>query len=150
MSENASSITFNSFDLSKEIIQALDDVGYETPSAIQEQCISHLLNGHDVIGQAQTGTGKTAAFSLPLIDRVDIKNNQVQLLVLTPTRELAIQVSEAIQTYSRHIKGFHVLPIYGGQSYDIQLRPLKRGVHAVVGTPGRVMDHLKRGTLKLN
>jgi ATP-dependent RNA helicase DeaD len=128
----------------------LDEVGYETPSAIQEQCIPHLLNGHDIIGQAQTGTGKTAAFALPLIDRIDLDNNQVQLLVLTPTRELAIQVSEAIQTYARHLKGFHVLPIYGGQSYDIQLRPLKRGVHAVVGTPGRVMDHLKRGTLKLN
>jgi len=150
MSEHASSITFNSFGLSKEIIKVLDDVGYETPSAIQEQCIPHLLDGHDVIGQAQTGTGKTAAFSLPLIDRIDISNNQVQLLVLAPTRELAIQVSEAIQTYSRHLKGFHVLPIYGGQSYDVQLRPLKRGVHAVVGTPGRVMDHLKRGTLKLN
>ena len=150
MSDHASSITFNSFGLSKEIIKVLDDVGYETPSAIQEQCIPHLLDGHDVIGQAQTGTGKTAAFSLPLIDRIDISNNQVQLLVLAPTRELAIQVSEAIQTYSRHLKGFHVLPIYGGQSYDVQLRPLKRGVHAVVGTPGRVMDHLKRGTLKLN
>ncbi|MGB1150666.1 MAG: DEAD/DEAH box helicase [Candidatus Pseudothioglobus sp.] len=150
MADDVSSITFNSFGLSKEILQALDDVGYETPSAIQEQCISYLLKGHDVIGQAQTGTGKTAAFSLPLIDRIDLNNNQVQLLVLTPTRELTIQVSEAIQTYSRHLKGFHVLPIYGGQSYDIQLRPLKRGVHAVVGTPGRVMDHLKRGTLKLN
>ena len=150
MSDQGSSITFNSFGLSDPLIKALDEVGYETPSAIQEQCITHLLKGHDVIGQAQTGTGKTAAFSLPLIDRIDINNNQVQLLVLTPTRELAIQVSEAIQTYSRHIKGFHVLPIYGGQSYDVQLRPLKRGVHAVVGTPGRVMDHLKRGTLKLN
>ena len=149
MADHESIITFNSFGLSKEIIKALDDVGYEKPSAIQEQCISYLLKGHDVIGQAQTGTGKTAAFSLPLIDRIDISNNQVQLLVLTPTRELAIQVSEAIQTYSRHFKGFHVLPIYGGQSYDIQLRPLKRGVHAVVGTPGRVMDHLERGTLKL-
>ncbi|HIL44590.1 MAG TPA: DEAD/DEAH box helicase, partial [Candidatus Thioglobus sp.] len=145
-----SSVKFNSFGLSKALIKVLDEVGYETPSAIQEQCIPHLLNGHDIIGQAQTGTGKTAAFALPLIDRIDLNNNQVQLLVLTPTRELAIQVSEAIQTYARHLKGFHVLPIYGGQSYDIQLRPLKRGVHAVVGTPGRVMDHLKRGTLKLN
>ena len=150
MSENESSVKFNSFGLSKALIKVLDEVGYETPSAIQEQCIPHLLNGHDIIGQAQTGTGKTAAFALPLIDRIDLNNNQVQLLVLTPTRELAIQVSEAIQTYARHLKGFHVLPIYGGQSYDIQLRPLKRGVHAVVGTPGRVMDHLKRGTLKLN
>ncbi len=150
MSENESSVKFNSFGLSKALIKVLDEVGYETPSAIQEQCIPHLLNGHDIIGQAQTGTGKTAAFALPLIDRIDLNNNQVQLLVLAPTRELAIQVSEAIQTYARHLKGFHVLPIYGGQSYDIQLRPLKRGVHAVVGTPGRVMDHLKRGTLKLN
>jgi ATP-dependent RNA helicase DeaD len=116
MADHASSVTFNSFGLSDALIQALDDVGYETPSAIQEQCITHLLKGHDVIGQAQTGTGKTAAFSLPLIDRIDLKNNQVQLLVLAPTRELAIQVSEAIQTYSRHLKGFHVLPIYGGQS----------------------------------
>ena len=150
MSENESSVNFNSFGLSDALLKVLEEVGYEVPSAIQEQCITHLLNGHDVIGQAQTGTGKTAAFALPLIDRIDLNNNQVQLLVLAPTRELAIQVSEAIQTYARHLKGFHVLPIYGGQSYDIQLRPLKRGVHAVVGTPGRVMDHLKRGTLKLN
>jgi len=150
MSDNESSVNFNSFGLSDALLKVLEEVGYEVPSAIQEQCITHLLNGHDVIGQAQTGTGKTAAFALPLIDRIDLNNNQVQLLVLTPTRELAIQVSEAIQTYARHLKGFHVLPIYGGQSYDIQLRPLKRGIHAVVGTPGRVMDHLKRGTLKLN
>ena len=150
MSDYESSVNFNSFGLSDALLKVLEEVGYEVPSAIQEQCITHLLNGHDVIGQAQTGTGKTAAFALPLIDRIDLNKNQVQLLVLTPTRELAIQVSEAIQTYARHLKGFHVLPIYGGQSYDVQLRPLKRGVHAVVGTPGRVMDHLKRGTLKLN
>jgi len=150
MSDNESSVNFNSFGLSNALLKVLEEVGYEVPTAIQEQCITHLLNSHDVIGQAQTGTGKTAAFALPLIDRIDLNKNQVQLLVLTPTRELAIQVSEAIQTYARHLKGFHVLPIYGGQSYDIQLRPLKRGVHAVVGTPGRVMDHLKRGTLKLN
>jgi len=150
MSDSESSVNFNSFGLSDALLKVLEEVGYEVPSAIQEQCITHLLNGHDVIGQAQTGTGKTAAFALPLIDRIDLDNNQIQLLVLVPTRELAIQVSEAIQTYARHLKGFHVLPIYGGQSYDVQLRPLKRGVHAVVGTPGRVMDHLKRGTLKLN
>ena len=128
----------------------LNDVGYETPSPIQEQCIPHLLNGCDIIGQAQTGTGKTAAFALPLLDRIDIGHNQPQLLVLAPTRELALQVAEAIQTYAHHMKGFHVLPIYGGQAYDVQLRPLKRGVHVVVGTPGRVMDHIKRGTLKLD
>ncbi|MDP7553000.1 MAG: DEAD/DEAH box helicase [Candidatus Thioglobus sp.] len=150
MSDNHSSLSFKSFGLSDNILKVLDEIGYESPSAIQEQCITHLLDGHDVIGQAQTGTGKTAAFTLPLLDRIDLNNNQVQLLVLTPTRELAIQVSEAIQTYARHLKGFHVLPIYGGQSYDVQLKPLKRGVHAVVGTPGRVMDHLKKGTLKLS
>jgi len=150
MSDNHSSLSFKSFGLSDNILKVLDEIGYESPSAIQEQCITHLLDGHDVIGQAQTGTGKTAAFTLPLLDRIDLNNNQVQLLVLAPTRELAIQVSEAIQTYARHLKGFHVLPIYGGQSYDVQLKPLKRGVHAVVGTPGRVMDHLKKGTLKLS
>ena len=150
MSDNHSSLSFKSFGLSDNILKVLDEIGYESPSAIQEQCITHLLDGHDVIGQAQTGTGKTAAFTLPLLDRIDLNNNQVQLLVLAPTRELAIQVSEAIQTYARHLKGFHVLPIYGGQSYDVQLKPLKRGVHAVVGTPGRIMDHLKKGTLKLS
>jgi len=147
---SAPSSGFKNLGLSNNIIKVLDEIGYETPSAIQEQCITHLLDGQDIIGQAQTGTGKTAAFALPLLDKIDLDNNQVQLLILAPTRELAIQVAEAIQTYSRHLKGFHVLPIYGGQSYDVQLRPLKRGVHAVVGTPGRVMDHIKRGTLKLD
>jgi len=147
---SAPSPSFKDLGLSNNIIKVLDEIGYETPSAIQEQCITHLLDGQDIIGQAQTGTGKTAAFALPLLDKIDLNNNQVQLLVLAPTRELAIQVAEAIQTYSRHLKGLHVLPIYGGQSYDVQLRPLKRGVHVVVGTPGRVMDHIKRGTLKLN
>ena len=142
--------SFKNLGLSNNIIKVLDEIGYETPSAIQKQCIAHILDGQDIIGQAQTGTGKTAAFSLPLLDKIDLNNNQVQLLVLTPTRELAIQVSEAIRTYAKHLNGFRVLPIYGGQSYDLQLRPLKRGVHAVVGTPGRMMDHLKRGTLKLN
>ncbi|MCS5592818.1 MAG: DEAD/DEAH box helicase [Gammaproteobacteria bacterium] len=147
---SAPSLSFKDLGLSNNITKVLDEIGYETPSAIQEQCITHLLNGQDIIGQAQTGTGKTAAFALPLLDKIDLDNKQVQLLVLTPTRELAIQVAEAIQTYARSLKGFHVLPIYGGQSYDVQLRPLKRGVHAVVGTPGRIMDHLKRGTLKLD
>lgn len=140
---------FSDLGLSNSILKVLDSIGYETPSPIQEQCIAHLLNGEDIIGQAQTGTGKTAAFALPLLDNIDLALKAPQLLILAPTRELAIQVSEAIQTYARGMKGFHVLPIYGGQSYDIQLRPLKRGVHCVVGTPGRVMDHIKRGTLKL-
>jgi ATP-dependent RNA helicase DeaD len=141
---------FKDLGLSDSILSVLDSIGYETPSAIQEQCITHLLNGEDIIGQAQTGTGKTAAFALPLLDNIDLNLNAPQLLILAPTRELAIQVSEAVQTYARGLKGFHVLPIYGGQSYDIQLRPLKRGVHCVVGTPGRVMDHIKKGTLKLD
>ena len=141
---------FSDLGLSNSILKVLDEIGYETPSPIQQQCITHLLNGDDIIGQAQTGTGKTAAFALPLLDTINLKLNAPQLLILAPTRELAIQVSEAIQTYARGMKGFHVLPIYGGQSYDIQLRPLKRGVHCVVGTPGRVMDHIKRGTLQLD
>ncbi len=141
---------FKSLGLSSNIMKALNDIGYESPSPIQTQCIPYLLNGHDIIGQAQTGTGKTAAFALPLLDLLDVKKAHPQLLVLAPTRELAIQVAEAIQSYAHYIKGFHVLPIYGGQAYNLQLRPLKRGVHVVVGTPGRVMDHIKRGTLKLN
>jgi ATP-dependent RNA helicase DeaD len=148
--DNKPQAKFSDFGLSDSILKVLDSIGYETPSPIQEQCITHLLNGEDIIGQAQTGTGKTAAFALPLLDNIDLSLNAPQLLILAPTRELAIQVSEAVQTYARGLKGFHVLPIYGGQSYDVQLRPLKRGVHAVVGTPGRVMDHIKKGTLKLD
>lgn len=131
-------------------MKALKDVGYESPSPIQAETIPLVMAGKDLVGQAQTGTGKTAAFALPLLSRIDLKKKLPQVLVLTPTRELAIQVAEAFQTYAKHIKGFHVLPIYGGQDYSIQLRPLKRGVHVVVGTPGRVMDHMRRGTLKLD
>jgi ATP-dependent RNA helicase DeaD len=141
---------FDSFGLSQPLLKAVKSLGYETPSPIQQQCIPLLLNGDDIIGQAQTGTGKTAAFALPLLAKIDIKKNHPQLLVLAPTRELAIQVAEAIQSYARFMKGFHVLPVYGGQAYNLQLRPLKRGVHVVVGTPGRVMDHIRRGTLKLD
>jgi ATP-dependent RNA helicase DeaD len=144
------SADFKSLGLSSNLMKALNDIGYESPSPIQQECIPHLLNGHDIIGQAQTGTGKTAAFALPLLDLIDVKKAQPQVLVLAPTRELAIQVAEAIQSYAHYMKGFHVLPIYGGQAYNLQLRPLKRGVHVVVGTPGRVLDHIKRGTLKLN
>ena len=144
------SADFKSLGLSSNLMKALNDIGYESPSPIQQECIPHLLDGHDIIGQAQTGTGKTAAFALPLLDLIDLKKAHPQVLVLAPTRELAIQVAEAIQSYAHYMKGFHVLPIYGGQAYNLQLRPLKRGVHVVVGTPGRVMDHIKRGTLKLN
>ncbi|MCW9012965.1 MAG: DEAD/DEAH box helicase [Gammaproteobacteria bacterium] len=140
---------FNQLALNKLLLKALDDVGYETPSPIQAETIPLLLEGRDVLGQAQTGTGKTAAFALPLISNLDLKQKNPQVLVLAPTRELAIQVSEAFQKYAKHMKGFHVLPVYGGQDYRGQIRALERGVHVVVGTPGRVMDHMRRGTLKL-
>jgi ATP-dependent RNA helicase DeaD len=142
--------SFRDLDLAPELLAALDGVGYETPTPIQAQAIPPLLAGLDLLGHAPTGTGKTAAFALPLLSRMNIQNQHVQVMVLTPTRELAIQVAEAFQRYASHIKGFHVLPIYGGQDYSIQIRQLKRGVHVVVGTPGRVMDHMRRGTLRLN
>ncbi len=143
-------LTFQELGLAAPILKALEEVGYESPSPIQAATIPHLLAGSDILGQAQTGTGKTAAFALPLISKLDLTTKGPQALVLTPTRELAIQVAEAFQRYASHVKGFHVLPIYGGQSYEPQLARLKRGVHVVVGTPGRVMDHMKRGTLDLS
>ena len=142
--------TFEQLGLNEFILKALRDIGYETPSPIQAQSLPPLLEGRDILGQAQTGTGKTAAFALPILQQVDLKQKSPQVLVLAPTRELAIQVAEAFQSYARYIKGFHILPIYGGQSYDGQIRALKRGVHVVVGTPGRVMDHMRKGTLKLD
>ena len=141
--------TFADLSLAEPVLQALNEVGYEKPSPIQAEAIPPLLQGRDVLGQAQTGTGKTAAFACPLLSRLDPGRLDPQVLVLTPTRELAIQVAEAFQRYASHIKGFHVLPIYGGQDYRTQLRQLKRGVHVVVGTPGRIMDHMRRGTLVL-
>ena len=141
---------FAELGLSAPILEALAAVGYETPSPIQAQTIPLLLSGSDLLGQAQTGTGKTAAFALPVLAKLDLPRTSPQALVLVPTRELAIQVAEAFQRYAAHLKGFHVLPIYGGQSYVPQLKGLKRGVHVIVGTPGRVMDHMKRGMLKLD
>lgn len=141
---------FHQFELLPPLLKALDEVGYETPTPIQSEIIPYMLSGVDVVGQAQTGTGKTAAFALPLLSKLDIKKTSPQALVLTPTRELAIQVAEAFQRYAVHIKDFHVLPIYGGQDYNTQLRQLKRGVHIVVGTPGRVMDHMRRKSLNLS
>jgi ATP-dependent RNA helicase DeaD len=141
---------FDQLALNKPLLTVLDEVGYETPSPIQAQTIPLLLQGKDVLGQAQTGTGKTAAFALPLLSNLDLKQKTPQVLVLTPTRELAIQVAEAFQKYASHMRGFHVLPIYGGQDYRGQIRALQRGVHVVVGTPGRVMDHMRRATLKLD
>ena len=142
--------SFRDLALSEPVFQALADVGYEAPSPIQSATIPPLLEGRDVLGQAQTGTGKTAAFALPILSKLDLTKAKPQALVLAPTRELAIQVAEAFQTYAAHIRGFHVLPIYGGQSYGPQLAGLRRGVHVVVGTPGRVIDHLERGTLDLS
>ena len=150
MSDSKPLPSFETMGLAAPLLRAVQEVGYETPSPIQAESIPPLLEGHDLLGQAQTGTGKTAAFALPLLSRIDVNQRDPQLLVLAPTRELAIQVAEAFQTYARYLKNFHVVPIYGGQSYDIQLRQLKRGAHVVVGTPGRVMDHMRRGTLKLN
>ncbi|MGI4844802.1 MAG: DEAD/DEAH box helicase [Janthinobacterium lividum] len=141
---------FADLDLSAPVLKALKDVGYETPSPIQAATIPLLLANRDVLGQAQTGTGKTAAFALPILSRIDIKQASPQALVLAPTRELAIQVAEAFQSYAAHIKGFHVLPIYGGQSYGPQLSALRRGVHVVVATPGRVIDHIEKGSLDLS
>ena len=143
-------IKFADLGLSPEVLEAVQHVGYETPSPIQAECIPHILNGDDVLGIAQTGTGKTAAFALPALCNIDPTINSPQVLVLTPTRELAIQVAEAFTTYAEKLKGFHVLPIYGGQDFRTQLRSLKRGVHVVVGTPGRVMDHMRRETLDLS
>ena len=151
MSNDVSTLpTFRDLALIEPLLKALDDVGYETPSPIQAQVIPHMLQGKDVLGQAQTGTGKTAAFALPILSRIDLRQKDPQVLVLAPTRELAIQVAEAFQRYAAHLKGFHVLPIYGGQDYSTQLRQLKRGAHVVVGTPGRVMDHMRKGTLNLD
>ena len=141
---------FRELGLSAPILEALTAVGYETPSPIQAKAIPLILSGSDLLGQAQTGTGKTAAFALPVLSQIDLPQASPQALVLVPTRELAIQVAEAFQRYAAHLKGFHVLPIYGGQSYVPQLKGLKRGVHVVVGTPGRIMDHMKRGALKLD
>jgi len=142
--------SFKEFSLAPAVFKVINEVGYETPTPIQAQSIPPLLEGRDLLGQAQTGTGKTAAFSLPLLSRLNPKLKAPQILVLTPTRELALQVAEAMQTYARHLKGFQVLPVYGGQNMGQQLRQLQRGVQAVVGTPGRIQDHLRRRTLKLD
>jgi ATP-dependent RNA helicase DeaD len=150
MSSESAVISFAELGLPAPLMKILDEVGYETPSAIQALCIPHLLKGKDLLGQAQTGTGKTAAFALPLLARLDLKQKSPQLLVLAPTRELAIQVAEAFQRYATHLPGFHVLPIYGGQDYRPQLKALQRGCHVVVGTPGRIMDHMRKGSLKLD
>ncbi|WP_275555873.1 DEAD/DEAH family ATP-dependent RNA helicase [Mixta sp. Marseille-Q2659] len=142
--------TFSDLGLNESIIKALNDLGYEKPSPIQAACIPHLLEGRDVLGMAQTGSGKTAAFSLPLLHNLDPELKAPQILVLAPTRELAVQVAEACNDFSKHMHGVNVLALYGGQRYDVQLRALRQGPQIVVGTPGRLLDHLKRGTLDLS
>lgn len=142
--------SFSFLNLGDSITRVLVELGYETPSPIQAEAIPVLMAGQDVLGQAQTGTGKTAAFALPTLARIDPKLDKPQALVLAPTRELAIQVAEAFQKYATYIPGFQVLPIYGGQGYGPQLSALRRGVHVVVGTPGRVIDHIEKGTLDLS
>ena len=150
MTETPESLSFADLGLDPKVLKALRDVGYETPSPIQAEAIPALLTGQHVVGLAQTGTGKTAAFAAPILSRIDLSQKTPQVLVLAPTRELALQVSEAFERYAAHIKGLHVLPVYGGQGYGVQLSALRRGVHVVVGTPGRVMDHLEKGTLDLS
>ena len=141
--------SFSELGLSDAVIKALVVIGYESPSPIQAATIPPLMAGVDILGQAQTGTGKTAAFALPILSKLDIAKREPQALVMVPTRELAIQVAEAFQKYAAELKGFHVIPIYGGQSYTPQLNALKRGTHVIVGTPGRIKDHIDRGTLAL-
>lgn len=142
--------TFADLGLKAPILEALNDLGYEKPSPIQAECIPHLLGGRDVLGMAQTGSGKTAAFSLPLLNNLDPELKAPQILVLAPTRELAVQVAEAMTEFSKHMRGVNVVALYGGQRYDVQLRALRQGPQIVVGTPGRLLDHLKRGTLDLS
>ncbi len=145
----ASNITFKDLGLNPNLVQALEASGYVSPTPIQAESIPLLLAGRDLIGQAQTGTGKTAAFALPLLQTMDLKQSKTQVLVLTPTRELAIQVAEAFERYAGGVKAIRVAAIYGGQDYMVQFRQLDRGAHVVVGTPGRVMDHMRRGSLSL-
>ncbi len=148
--ETPAQLQFAQLGLSEPVMQAVTAIGYETPSPIQAATIPAMLEGRDVLGQAQTGTGKTAAFALPVLSNIDLQQSKPQALILAPTRELAIQVAEAFQSYSSKIPGFRVLPVYGGQPYGQQLSALRRGVHIVVGTPGRVIDHLDRSTLDLS
>ena len=142
--------SFAELGLHKSVLKALTDLGYESPSPVQAQTIPSMLAGRHVVGLAQTGTGKTAAFALPILSRIDPKSVRTQALILAPTRELALQVAEAVGRYAHYLPDVHVLPVYGGQSYTVQLSGLRRGAQVVVGTPGRVIDHLNRGTLDLS
>src|SRR6202789_2831187 len=148
--QHEDTVTFADLQIHPSVLQALSDVGYESPSAIQAATIPALMAGSDVVGLAQTGTGKTAAFAIPILSKIDVTNKATQALVLPPTGELALQVAEAFSRYGAHLPQINVLPIYGGASYTTQLSGLRRGAQVVVGTPGRVIDHLERGTLVLS
>ena len=141
---------FEEFNLDEKLLQGLNEAGYKECMPVQEQTLKHTLDGRDVGVQSQTGTGKTAAFALPLLSSINLKSRKPQLLVLAPTRELAIQVADSFKIYGRHLKQLNVLPIFGGQDYSIQLKQLNRGAQIIIGTPGRVMDHVRRGSLKLD
>ena len=143
-------ITFGDLGLPEFILSAVSEMGFTSPSPIQQACIPHLLNGRDVLGMAQTGSGKTAAFSLPLLAQINAEEKYPQMLVMAPTRELAIQVAEACEQFTKHAKGVRIVTLYGGQRYDIQLRALRQGAQVIVGTPGRILDHINRGTLDLS
>ncbi|OBH54051.1 cold-shock protein [Mycobacterium mantenii] len=149
-STEAASTTFADLQINPSVLRAIADVGYESPTGIQAATIPALMAGSDVVGLAQTGTGKTAAFAIPILSKIDVTSTATQALVLAPTRELALQVAEAFSRYGAHLPKINVLPIYGGSSYSVQLAGLRRGAHVVVGTPGRVIDHLERGTLDLS
>ncbi|MGN6337581.1 DEAD/DEAH box helicase, partial [Mycobacterium sp.] len=149
-STEAASPTFADLQINPSVLRAIADVGYESPTGIQAATIPALMAGSDVVGLAQTGTGKTAAFAIPILSKIDVTSTATQALVLAPTRELALQVAEAFSRYGAHLPKINVLPIYGGSSYSVQLAGLRRGAHVVVGTPGRVIDHLERGTLDLS
>src|SRR5688572_7336127 len=145
-----SSTAFSELGLRPELVETITTLGYEAPTPIQQRTIPLMLSGRDLVGQAQTGTGKTAAFALPILQKIDPKLRHTQALVLTPTRELAMQVADAIHKYSAKIGPVNVLPVYGGAPIVPQLKRLERGVHVVVGTPGRIIDHLDRGSLNLS
>ncbi|MDZ7694897.1 MAG: DEAD/DEAH box helicase [Balneolaceae bacterium] len=141
--------SFSELNISDAVLRAVSDMGFEAPTAIQEQCIPKILNGRDMVGQAQTGTGKTAAFGIPMIEHIDVSNKNVQALVQCPTRELAIQVTGELVKLGKYFGGLNVVPVYGGQSIGQQIKAIKRGAQIIVGTPGRTIDHLKRGTLNI-
>ncbi len=142
--------TFAELNLSDAVLRSLSDMGFEEPTPIQEQCIPYIMNNRDLVGQAQTGTGKTAAFGIPLVEKVDTNNKQTQAIIQCPTRELAIQVTGELMKIGQHTGGLNVVPVYGGQPIKRQIKSIKRGAQIIVGTPGRTIDHLKRGTIKLD